>query len=147
MRIAYPLSEEKHHTEELCHGMLIKVTMSCRLTRSSTSTPYENADKRFRANGKTKIARTLHIVFFLWLVVSVALILTAISQRRAIIELLKTASAASTPATLTFPAQPWNPWTYGAQSLACDLPSLIGEEKRHVEDLCHRSWHRTPVGS
>jgi hypothetical protein len=92
--------------------------MSYRMTRTSTSTPFENADKRFRANGKTEIARTLHIVFFLWLVVSVALILTAISQRRAIIELLKRASAASAPATLTFPAQPWNPWTYGAQSLA-----------------------------
>jgi hypothetical protein len=64
--------------------------MSYRLTRISASTPYENADEHFRGNGKTKIARTLHIVFFLWLVVSVALILTAISQRRAIIELLKT---------------------------------------------------------
>jgi hypothetical protein len=147
MRIAYPLLEEKHHAEEFCHGVLIETTMSYRLTRISVSTPYENADKRFRANGKAKIARTLRIVFFLWLIVSVALILTAISQRRAIIELLKTASAASTPATLTFPARPWNPWTYGAQSLACDLPAPIRAEKRHVEDFCHRSSHRTPVGS
>jgi hypothetical protein len=91
--------------------------MSC-LTRSWTSTTYENRDKRFRANGKTEITRTLHIIFFLWLAVSVALILTAISQRRAIIDMLRTASAASTPATLTFLAQPWNPWAYGAQSLA-----------------------------
>jgi hypothetical protein len=60
--------------------------------------------------------------FFLWLVISIALILTAISERRAIIELLKTASSASTPTTLTFPAQHWNAWTYAAQSLACDLP-------------------------
>jgi hypothetical protein len=121
MRIAYPLSEEKHHAEQFCHGVLIATTMSC-LTRNSTSTTYENRDKRFRANGKTTIARTLHIIFVLWLVASVALILTAISQRRAIIELLKTASAPSTSAALTFPAQPSNPWTYGAQSLACDLP-------------------------
>jgi hypothetical protein len=102
---------------------LIETTMSYRLTRTSASTPYESAHKRFRANGKTEIARTLHIVFFLWVVVSVALILTAISQRDTIIELLKAASSASTPATLTFPAQPWNPWIYGAQSLACGLPS------------------------
>jgi len=97
--------------------------LSC-LRRSSTSTRYENRDKRFRTNEKTKITRTLHIIFFLWLVVSVALILTAISQRRAIIDLLRTASSASTPATLTFAAPSWNPWTYGAQGLACDLPSL-----------------------
>jgi hypothetical protein len=88
--------------------------MSC-LTRNWTSTTYENRDKRFRANGKTEITRTLHIIFFLWLAVSVALILTAISQRRAIIDMLRTAS---TPATLTFLAQPWNPWAYGAQTLA-----------------------------
>ena len=122
MCIAYPLSEEKHHAEEFCPGVLIETTMSYRLTRISPSTPYDNADKRFRANGKTKIARTLHLVFFLWLVVSVALILTAISQRRAIIDLLKTASTASTPATLALPAGPWNAWTYGVQSLVCDLP-------------------------
>ena len=96
--------------------------LSC-LRRSSTSTRYENRDKRFRTNEKTKITRTLHIIFFLWLVVSVALILTAISQRRAIIDLLRTASSASTPATLIFPVQPWSPWTYSAQSSACDLPS------------------------
>jgi hypothetical protein len=102
--------------------VLIEKIMSYRLMRSSTSTTYKNRDKRFRTNGKMKITRTLHIIFFLWLVVSVALILTAISQRRALIELLRTASSASTPATLTFPAEPWNPWTYGAQSLACDLP-------------------------
>jgi hypothetical protein len=120
--------------------------MSC-LTRSSTSTTYENADERFRANGKTKIARTLQIVFFLWLVVSVALILTAISQRRTIIELLKAASSAPTPPTPALPAQPWDLWTYGAQSLVRDLPFPMREEKRHVEDFCHRSPHRTLVGS
>ena len=128
-------------------GVRMETTMSSRLTQSSTSTSSENTDQRFRADGKKHITRTLHIVFFLWLVVSVALILTTISQRRAIIELLRTASAASTPATLTFPAQPWNPWTYGAQSLASDLPSPIYAGKRHVEDFCHRSSHRTPVGS
>ena len=106
-----------------CHGVLRETTMSYRVMRISASTPYGNADKRFRANGKAKIELTLHIVFFLWLVVSVALILTAISQRRTIIELLKRGSSASTPATLTFPAQPWNPWISGSQGLACDLPS------------------------
>jgi hypothetical protein len=121
MCIAYPLPEEKHHAEEFCHGVLIETMMSYRLTRISAGTPYWNADKRVRANGKTKIARALRIVFFLWLVVSVALILTAISQRRAIIELLK-ASSASTPPTLALPAQPWNLRTYGAQSLVCGLP-------------------------
>jgi len=95
--------------------------MSC-LTRRSTTTTYESRDKRFRSNGKTKLTQTLHIVFFLWLVASVVLILTAISQRRAIIELLRMAWSASTPAALLLPAQPWNPWTYGAQSLVCDLP-------------------------
>jgi len=94
---------------------------SC-LTRGSTSKPLANSDKRICAHEHTKVNQTLHIVFFLWLVVSVALILTAISRRRAIIELLRTALTASTPATLTFPAEPWNPWTYGVQSLVCDLP-------------------------
>jgi hypothetical protein len=122
MRIAYPLSEEKHHVEEFRHGVLIETTMSYRLTRISASTPMRTLINVFAPMGKKKIAWTLHIVFFLWLVVSVALILTAISQQHAIIELLKTASAASTPAKLTFPIQPWNPWTYGPHSLVYDLP-------------------------
>jgi hypothetical protein len=122
-RIAHPhLSKEKHRAEGFCYGVLMERMMPCRRMRGSTSTPYENSDNWFRANGKTRVTRTLHIVFFLWLVVSIAAVLTAISQRRAIIELLRTASSASTPPTLTLPAQPWNPWTYGAQSLACDLP-------------------------
>jgi hypothetical protein len=120
--------------------------LSC-LRRSSTSTTYENRDKRFRTNEKTKITRMLHIIFFLWLVVSVALILTAISQRRAIIDLLRTASSASTPATLTLLLR------LGIHGLTVPkvwhaiCPLLIGAEKRHVEDFCHRSSHRMPVGS
>jgi uncharacterized membrane protein YdfJ with MMPL/SSD domain len=92
----------------------METVMSCRLRRSSTRTSAENTDKRFRAKWKTHITRRLRIVLFVSLVVSIALILTAISQRLAIIELLKTASAASTPAALTFPPRPWNPWTYDA---------------------------------
>jgi hypothetical protein len=93
-----------------------------RQTQGSTSKLDANADKPFCAYGKTKVTRILRIVFFLWLVVSIALILTAISQRPATIELLRTTSSASTLATLTFSAQAWNPWTYSAQSLVWGMP-------------------------
>lgn len=95
-----------------------------RLTRGSTNKPLANSDKRIYSHEKARVTRTLHIVFFLWLVVSIALILTAISRRRAIIELLRTASTASTPATLTLPTEPWNSRTYGVQGLVRDLPFL-----------------------
>jgi hypothetical protein len=82
----------------------MKKMMSRRPTQGSTSKPDANTDKPFRAYGKIKVMRILRIIFLLWLVVSIAVILTTISQRGATIELLRTASSASTLATLTFPA-------------------------------------------
>ena len=95
--------------------------MSC-LRRSSASTTSGMRDKRVPTHAKTKIKQTLHIVLWLWLVVSGALMLTAFSRRHAIIELLRTALSASMPATLPFHAPPCNPWICGAQGLVRDLP-------------------------
>ena len=102
---------------------------SGRLARGATSKPRANIDKRVFVFGKAEVTRTMRTVFFLWLVISIALILMAFSQRRAIIDLLRTASSASTPATVTLAAPPWNPWTYGAHILARDLPFLAARRK------------------
>ena len=58
------------------------MSSSC-LTRGSTSKPLANGDKRICGREHAKVNQTLHVAFFLWLVVSVALILTAIFQPRA----------------------------------------------------------------
>src|SRR5882757_6518744 len=88
--------------------------MSYRLPRSSVSRPYPNTDKRFWVYEKTRVTRAVRIIFFLWLVISIALILTTISQRGAIIELLRRLHQPRHWQILTFPTQLWDPWSYGA---------------------------------
>jgi len=121
-RIAYCLIEGEVDAEQFCHGALVKNMMSYRLPRSSVSRPYANTDKRFWVYEKTRVTRAVRIIFFLWLAISIALILTAISPRGAIIELLRRLHQPRHWQTLTFPTQLWNPWSYGAQSLVYEVP-------------------------